>query len=76
MKIFSDVRLTRHLAIGVLVAAATFGFATSAQARVLLGSPGPAALTNGLVGYWPLDGAVTNWATGQSGNLQAPAIPL
>ena len=58
MRILSDLRVTRHLAIGVLVAAATFCFATSAQARILLGSPNTTSLSNGLVGYWPLDGAV------------------
>ena len=28
-----------------------------------------APLSNGLVGYWPLDGSVTNWATGQTQDL-------
>src|SRR5271166_3575658 len=65
MKISSDLRVARHLGIGVLVAAATFGFATSAHARILIGSPGTGSLSNGLVGYWTFDGAVTNWSTGQ-----------
>jgi hypothetical protein len=69
MKTTFGLRVIRHLGIGVLVAAATLSFATPAQARVLLGSPGPAALSDGLVGYWPLDGAVTNWATGKTNDL-------
>ena len=69
MKIFSDLNVTRHLAIGLLVAAATFGFATSTQARILIGSPGTGSLSNGLVGYWPLDGAVTNWTANTTRDL-------
>jgi hypothetical protein len=50
------------------VAAATFCSASSAHAIVLLGTANLAhsntvAISNGLVGYWPLDGAVTNWNT-------------
>ena len=40
-----------------------------AYAVIRLGTPNTASLTNGLVGYWPLDGAVTNWATGQTRDL-------
>ena len=50
MKIFFDVRVARHLGIGVLVAAATFGFASSAYAVIRLGSPNTTSLSNGLDG--------------------------
>jgi hypothetical protein len=33
------------------------------------------ALSNGLVGYWPLDGSVTNWATGQTQDLSSTNDP-
>jgi len=33
---------------------------TPADARILIGSANNASLSQGLVGYWPLDGAVTN----------------
>jgi len=35
-----------------------------ASASVSLGQPNVTALSSGLVGYWPLDGATTNWTTG------------
>ena len=34
-----------------------------AFAVIRLGNPNTVSLSNGLVGYWPLDGAVTNWTT-------------
>ena len=35
----------------------------TAQAAIHLGSPNTVSLSQGLVGYWPLDGPVTNWNT-------------
>src|SRR6266568_8296132 len=40
-----------------------------AFAAIHLGDPNTVSLTNGLVGYWPLDGSVTNWATGVTRDL-------
>jgi hypothetical protein len=37
-----------------------------AEAIIRMGSANTNSVANGLVGYWPLDGAVTNWATGQT----------
>ena len=40
-----------------------------ALAAIHLGDPNTAPLSNGLVGYWTFDGAVTNWATGQTQDI-------
>jgi hypothetical protein len=40
-----------------------------AHASVTLGTPNTSALSQGLVGYWPLDGATTNWKTGITSDL-------
>lgn len=42
-----------------------------ATAAVSLAQPNTSALSQGLVGYWPLDGATTNWATGTTRDLSA-----
>jgi hypothetical protein len=62
--------LNFRTAIPLLVFALTaISIATPAQARILLGSSNNSSLSNGLVGYWPLDGAVTNWNTGTTLDL-------
>jgi hypothetical protein len=40
-----------------------------AEAVIRMGSANTVSLSNGLVGYWPLDGAVTNWGTGHNAQL-------
>ena len=41
----------------------------TAQAAIHLGSPNTVSLSQGLVGYWPLDGPVTNWNTNTTADL-------
>ena len=55
-----DYRKTLFLFLFTL---ALIAQATPAEARILLGASNNTSLSNGLVGYWPLDGAVTNWNT-------------
>ncbi len=42
---------------------------TSAFASITLGHANTSALSSGLVGYWPLDGATTNWKTGITSDM-------
>ena len=54
----------------VLLAVATLGVAPHpALAAIRLGSPNTTSLNTGLVGYWPLDGAVTNWNTNTTADI-------
>jgi len=55
-------------ALGTL-AAAILCIASPAFASVTLASPNLTALSSGLVGYWPLDGATTNWAANTTADL-------
>ncbi len=48
---------------------AGLSYAPQAQAAIHLGAANATSLSNGLVGYWPLDGSVTNWATGRTTDL-------
>ena len=41
----------------------------TAQAAIHLGSPNTVSLSQGLVGYWPLDGPVTNWNTNTTADI-------
>src|SRR5262249_9038949 len=43
------------------------------EAAIHLGDPNTAFLTQGLVGYWPLDGAVTNWTSNTTQDLSGNA---
>jgi hypothetical protein len=43
--------------------------APHAEAVIHLGSANTVTQGSGLIGYWPLDGAVTNWATGVTRDL-------
>lgn len=54
------------LASGMIAVCALMPLLTSAAT---LGDPDTNALTNGLVGYWPLDGGTTNWTTGTTFDL-------
>jgi len=46
-----------------LCAAAALALPPNAEAAIHLGSTNTVSLSNGLVGYWPLDGSVTDWHT-------------
>ena len=63
------LRYSANIAVMLLLAVATFGFASPAHAVIRLGTANTTSLSQGLVGYWPLDGAVTSWATGQTRDL-------
>ena len=39
---------------------------STTSAQPMPRTPNTVAISNGLIGYWPLDGAVTNWATGKT----------
>jgi hypothetical protein len=52
-----------------LCATATLALPPRAEAVIHLGDPNTVALTNGLVGYWPLDGQVTDWNTNTTRDL-------
>jgi hypothetical protein len=58
-----------RIALALLVIIATSVTATPAQAVIRIGEPNTVALTSGLVGYWPLDGAVTNWTNNTTADL-------
>jgi hypothetical protein len=51
------------IAFALALCAAALALPPKAEAAIRLGSTTTVSLTNGLVGYWPLDGATTNWAT-------------
>ncbi len=58
----------QFLKLAAIVALA-LSFAQSASAATI-GLPGNyLTLSSGLVGYWPLDGKTTNWATGKTTDL-------
>jgi hypothetical protein len=52
-----------------LCATAALALPPKAEAVVRLGSTNTVSLTNGLVGYWPLDGATTNWISNTTRDL-------
>ena len=61
-----DVRVyNRALSAGEVQALYELGQNTVAHSNAGTNAP----LSSGLVGYWPLDGAATNWATGQTSDL-------
>jgi hypothetical protein len=45
-----------------LCATAALALPPRAEGAIHLGSPNTVSLANGLVGYWPLDGATINWS--------------
>ena len=47
-----------------------------AFAVIHLGEPNTVSLSNGLVGYWPLDGSVTNWTSSPRSIFRAAATRL
>ncbi len=59
------------VAFGIALCAATAALALppSAEGAIHLGSPNTVSLANGLVGYWPLDGATTNWTSNTTRDL-------
>ncbi len=65
-----------------LAAAALFAFCafvslpSCAEAVIHLGMPNSTSLSNGLVGYWPLDGSVTNWTSSPRSIFRAAATRL
>ena len=64
------VKLRLNLATLTAAALITIGLAPlPALAVIHLGSANSTSLANGLVGYWPLDGAVTNWTTNTTRDL-------
>jgi hypothetical protein len=61
---------SRHQGSTLMAAAALALLAPLvASASVSLGEPNTTSLSSGLVGYWPLDGATTNWATNTTRDL-------
>jgi hypothetical protein len=55
--------------LAVSFCSATLALPPKAEAGIHLGDPNTVLLSNGLVGYWPLDGTVTDWATGITRDL-------
>jgi hypothetical protein len=59
-----DVRIyNRALGPGEIMQLYHLGTANAAHSNV--------GISNGLVGYWPMDGSVTNWTTGQTADLSS-----
>jgi hypothetical protein len=62
-----DVRIyNRALGLSEVKQLYNLGAANAAHANTV-------AVSTGLVGYWPLDGSVTNWATGQTRDISGNA---
>ena len=53
----------------LLLATLSLTFPHPAYATIRLGSPNTVSLSQGLVGYWPLDGATTNWNANTTADL-------
>jgi hypothetical protein len=53
----------------ILCATAALALPPRAEAAIHLGDPNTVSFSNGLVGYWPLDGQVTDWATGRTKDI-------
>ena len=53
----------------IFILLVTFTLVKPAQASVTAGQANSVSLSSGLVGYWPLDGATTNWLTGTTRDL-------
>lgn len=62
-------RLSPLLIIPFVLSALTLSLATPVEAVIHIGSPNTAALKSGLVAYWPLDGAVTDWKSGTTEDI-------
>jgi hypothetical protein len=62
-------RILFPIPILLIAFACTISFPPKAEAVIRLGSPNAVSLSNGLVGYWPLDGAVTDWNTNTTRDL-------
>jgi Concanavalin A-like lectin/glucanases superfamily len=52
-----------------LCTTAALALPPKAEAVIRLGDPNTVSLSNGLVGYWPLDGSVTDWHTNTTRDL-------
>src|SRR6266699_7247432 len=52
-----------------LSAVASLALPHPALAAIHLGDPNTVSLSQGLVGYWPLDGSVTNWTTNTTSDI-------
>ena len=67
----SGIRTLRSAAplTTVILAGIALAFPPRAEAVVRLGSANTVSLSNGLVGYWPLDGSVTNWNTNTTADV-------
>lgn len=57
------VKLQNAVLIALIITGAIGALPTPALATIRLGTANTASLNNGLVGYWPLDGAVTSFNT-------------
>src|ERR1700681_2892426 len=51
------------------ITAALFAFPLAAAASAVVGHSNTVALTNGLVGYWSMDGSSINWTTNTMADL-------
>jgi len=56
-------------ALFVCLAVTSLTLPHSSLAAIHLGGVNQPSLSTGLVGYWPLDGSVTNWATGKTNDI-------
>src|SRR6266568_8836981 len=56
-----------------LSAVASLALPHPAFAAIHLGDPNTVSLSQGLVGYWPFDGATTNWRADTSADLSPSA---
>jgi Concanavalin A-like lectin/glucanases superfamily len=68
------MRRVRHFPLSIFLLAVSFCAAAlalppKAEAAIHLGDSNTVLLSNGLVGYWPLDGNATSWATGKTSDL-------
>jgi hypothetical protein len=52
-----------------LCATTALALPPKAEATIRLGSSNTVSLSNGLVGYWPLDGATTNWTSNTTADI-------
>jgi hypothetical protein len=65
---------TSGLILILTLALAFLLFPSPSSASTVIGLPGNyLTLSSGLVGYWPLDGKTTNWATGKTNDVSGNA---
>ena len=61
--------LSNNMKNFLLIAALVLSFPLTAGASVDVGHSNATTLTGGLMGYWPFDGATTNWSTGKTSDI-------